>query len=143
MLEPRGDNPRYQPTMSAVFEETEPESSFKETDKHWKKQKDLRKRKHSQDVPHSISEVDTPTDSNIGFEDRDDDFSDSDEAPADNKHKNDLHSFTFIPGKDPSDNKGHTFLAKSQNNDIDMSKLCSVERIREYLEAELGTDLLK
>ena len=24
-----------------------------------------------------------------------------------------------------------------------MSKLCSVERIREYLEAELGTDLLK
>jgi len=28
------------------------------------------------------------------------------------------------------------------NNDVDMSKLCSVERIREYLEQELGPDLL-
>ena len=28
------------------------------------------------------------------------------------------------------------------NNDVDMSKLCSVERIREYLESELGVELL-
>lgn len=31
--EPRREDPRFQPTMSAVVEETEPESSFKETDK--------------------------------------------------------------------------------------------------------------
>jgi hypothetical protein len=36
MAEPRREDPRFQPTMSAVFEETEPESSFKETDKHGK-----------------------------------------------------------------------------------------------------------
>lgn len=57
--------------------------------------------------------------------------------------KNELHSFTFIPGQNPNDNKGHTFLAKSLNNDVDMSKLSSVERIREYLESEIGSDLLK
>lgn len=74
--------------------------------------------------------------------DRDDDFSDeSDELPV-KQAKNELKDFTFIPGKNPGDNKGHTFLAKSQNAEVDMSKLGSIEKIREYLESELGPHLL-
>ena len=55
---------RFQPKMTEVVEETEPESSFKETE-HFKK------RKSSNPPPYVIPE------------DRDDDFSDeSDEKPA-------------------------------------------------------------
>ena len=79
MIEPRRDDSRFQPTMSAVFEETEPESSFKETDKYWKqkRQQEQRGRLPSKDVPQTVPEVQTPNESN--FEDRDDDFSDDDE----------------------------------------------------------------
>lgn len=114
---------KYKPRMTDIVEETEPESSFKDTTKNPKKKPIL-------NVPEPIAE------------DRDDDFSDdSDEAPK--EAKNELKDFTFIPGKKLDDNKGHTFLAKSQNSgDVDMSKLSSVERIREYLENEMGGDLL-
>lgn len=128
--------------MTAVVEETEPESSFKETDKHWKKGKQGANGGHGR-TPSSISRPSTvpEIESDNLPPDRDDDFSDDDE-PEDKGSKNELQSFTFIPGQNPGDNKGHTFLAKSANNDVDMSKLCSVERIREYLEQELGPDLL-
>jgi len=73
--------------------------------------------------------------------DRDDDFSDESDEPA-KLSKNELKDFTFLPGKKPEDNKGHTFLAKSMNAEVDMSKLSSIEKIREYLSAELGDQLL-
>lgn len=110
--------------MTDIVEETEPESSFKETNK-VKKKKVVKKV-----IP--IREE----------EDRDDDFSDDDDEVPVKQEKNELKDFTFIPGKKPGDNKGHTFLAKSMNADVDMSKLGSIEKIREYLENELGSHLL-
>jgi hypothetical protein len=110
--------------MTDIVEETEPESSFKETNKN-------KKGKNVSNVPKTVPE-----------EDRDDDFSDDEELPA--EPKNELKDFTFIPGKKIDDNKGHTFLAKSQNSpDFDMSKLGSAERIREYLENELGEKMFE
>lgn len=69
--------------------------------------------------------------------DRDDDFSDdSDEKPADKGPQNQLRDFTFIPGSNEKDGDSPT------QPEVDMSKLASVEQIREYLETELGIDLL-
>ena len=113
MVEPRRDDARFQPTMSAVVEETEPESSFKETDKCWKKAKNAGlNRAPSTEVPHPVPEEESQSDHHSLPPDRDDDFSDDDE-PADKANKNELQSFTFIPGQNAGDNKGHTFLAKS------------------------------
>lgn len=116
--------------MTDIVEETEPESSFKDTTK--------KARRSIADAPKTVPEIILESEA-----DRDDDFSDeSDEQPK--EAKNELKDFTFIPGKKLDDNKGHTFLAKSQNSgDVDMSKLNSVERIREYLEDELGTEKLQ
>ena len=113
--------------MTDIVEETEPESSFKETLK--KKPPVLGRKKSS--VPKTVPEE----------EDRDDDFSDESEDEQTKTKKNELKDFTFIPGKEKGDNHGHTFMDKSLN-DADLSKLSSVERIREYLEEEIGIDLL-
>ena len=118
--------------MTDIVEETEPESSFKETNK-------KQKRKAIADAPKAIQEL--PRETEV---DRDDDFSDDDDDDdiPEKEPQNELKDFTFIPGKNPDDNKGHTFLAKSMNADVDMSKLGSIEKIREYLENELGSHLL-
>lgn len=78
------------------------------------------------------------------MQDRDDDFSDESEDEVTKQAKNELKDFTFIPGSKPSDNKGRTFLAKSINADTegDVDNLSSSERIRTYLEEQLGTSLL-
>jgi len=121
--------------MTEVVEETEPESSFKETDR---KKKIKFGGPNARDVPTTV-----PEESN--YEDRDDDISSESENEQLKSEKNELKDFTFIPGNGKNnDHKGHTFMAKSMvSNDVDMSKLSSVERIREYLESELGIELLK
>lgn len=86
---------KYKPQMTDIVEETEPESSFKETKLH--------KRNKSDNIPEVIAEDKT--------EDRDDDFSDDSDDTV-NISRNELRDFTFIPGSKPGDNKGHTFLQK-------------------------------
>ena len=115
--------------MTEVVEETEPESSFKDTDR----KKKINLRRNKSDVPEAVPEETT-------YEDREDDFSDSSEDDTVKKAKNELKDFTFIPGKNVDDNKGHTFMAKTLS-DVDYSKLSSIEKIKEYLEAELGPNL--
>lgn len=68
--------------MSAVVEETEPESSFKETDKHWKNKRNqeaARQQQLTSGVPKMVPEEES-FESNM--EDRDDDISDDDEEPT-------------------------------------------------------------
>lgn len=69
------------------------------------------------------------------MQDRDDDFSEESEDEQTKQAKNELKDFTFIPGSKPSDNKGHTFLAKSINegSNSDVDDLSSSERIKAYL----------
>jgi hypothetical protein len=108
---------KYKPQMTDILEETEPESSFKET-----KQNVLKKNKS--DIPEVIEE------------DRDDDFSD-DSDDLDQPAHNELKDFTFIPGSKPGDHQGHTFLQK-QAEMIDTENMSSADRIKEYLSKELG-----
>ena len=70
--------------------------------------------------------------------DREDDF--SDESVEEAKKPNNLKDFTFIPGAKENDN-GASF--SEAQPEVDMSKLSSVEQIREYLEGELGAGKLK
>lgn len=78
--------------------------------------------------------------------DRDDDFSDESEPEEQKAQKHSLKDFTFIPGAQGMNND--TFVAGKPNpkknqapvEDVDTSKLGSVEQIREYLEKELGLD---
>ena len=70
--------------------------------------------------------------------DRDDDF--SDESVEEAKKPNNLQDFTFIPGAKENENGASFSEAQAE---VDMSKLSSVEQIREYLESELGADKLK
>ena len=114
--------------MTEVVEETEPESSFKETDKN----KKLNQKRNKSDVPEVVPEETT-------YEDREDDFSDESEDEVVKQAKNELKDFTFIPGKNKDDNKGHTFMAKSHiSDDVELSKLSSIEKIKDNLERELG-----
>ena len=96
--------------MSSVIEESEPDSSFKETVKN-KMQRPL------SPVPTQVDELPP---------DREDEISDDD-----------------CQGVDV--NIAHTFVGRPQNqgqsDQADMSKLNSVEEIRQYLETELGDKL--
>ena len=77
------------------------------------------------------------------FADRDDDFSEESEDENTKSAKAALKDFTFTPGK-KLNNNGHTFMEGQgdANQDMDLSKLSSVERIKEYLEEELGEEAL-
>ena len=74
-------NPRFEPKMSEVVEETEPESSFKDTGdpKAKRSAENFGLRKKASDVPHPVPEVRSSREDESSFTappDRDDDFSD-------------------------------------------------------------------
>lgn len=88
--------------------------------------------------------------------DRDDDFSEDseDEETKINKHQDSLaYSLSLAPGSTIGGGANaltHTFIGggnkigdtKDQDQDLDLSKLSSVEQIKAYLEKELGKDKL-
>ena len=154
---------KFEPKMTEVMEETEPESSFKETDKHrrgpregscyWKgkggalpsaaaPEKDMAEKDE-------MSEADTKY---TLPPDRDDDFSEDseDEDTKNAKHQDSLaYSLSLAPGAYGGGANALTFIGdvgmgnqNGQNEELDLSKLTSVERIKEYLESELGKDKL-
>ena len=100
MKDPRGkknmmvnNNKRFAPKMSEVVEETEPESSFKETDKFKKKKRNNNSRSRSpissSIVPNTVPEESPLAESEsqtsfVAPPDREDDFSDESE-PEDQK----------------------------------------------------------
>lgn len=102
---------RFKPKMSEVVEETEPESSFKETNK-------FKKRKASASPMPTIDEHQRASPDFVVPEDREDDFSDSDEGNPDEKQaKNPFKEFTFIPGANPvDDNLGSSFSGAGAQN---------------------------
>lgn len=55
-----------------------------------------------------------------------------------------LKDYSFTKARGPANN-GITFVggANAAQNDMDTSKLSSVEQIREYLEKEIDIDILK
>lgn len=127
---------KYQPQMTEVVEETEPESSFKETDRF--KKMPLKGRKTS-DVPTTIRE----SDEFRGQQDREDDFSEESEDEQVKSAKNMLKDQTFTKARGPVGN-GITFVGGANPApDDDTSKLSSVEQIREYLEGEIDVNVLK
>ena len=126
-------NSRFQPKMTSVVEETEPESSFKETAK---EKKPVRKQWNKVVAPVIEEREDLVT----AEDDRDDDFSDESEDEVVKQAKNELKDFTFVPGSSPSDNHGHTFLAKSVDHEADFSKMSSIETIKSYLDSVLGAE---
>ena len=113
--------------MTDIVEETEPESSFKET-------KLKKANKSPASVPTKVTEE----------SDREDDFSDESEDEILKQAKNELKDFTFIPGsKEDEEQKGHTFMAKSKFEAENVDKLSSIERIRQYLESEIDKRVLE
>lgn len=120
--------------MSEVVEETEPESSFKETDKkgHFRANK-------GSEVPHTVHETEeyheeeskiSAVDKIMDQPDRDDDFSEESEDEETKVSKN--NGLTFMGGRGLLEPSNDVAEAK------DMTKLTSVERIKEYLSKELG-----
>jgi hypothetical protein len=152
---------KFQPKMSEVIEETEPESSFKETDKFVN---DRNGRKGPREgscywkgkggalppaavVPESEEFSEAETKFTLPL-DRDDDFSeDSEDEEAKLARQQDTlaYSLSLAPGGSAN---ALTFIGDSddfgdkndQVEDLDLSKLSSVERIKEYLESELGSE---
>ena len=116
-----------------MAEETEPESSFKDTDKKQRDNKGFPKNQSS--VPKTVHEVEAEYE----MADREDDFSDESEDEGVKQEKNLLKDFTFIPGSKKDDNMSHSFMA--QTHSIDIDNLSSAERINSYLNSELGSTL--
>jgi len=156
--------------MTEVMEETEPESSFKETDK-WKKQGEeqrgpregscywkgkggaLPSAAASDDVVAERVELSEAETKYTMPPDRDDDFSEDseDDETKNAKHQDSLnYSLSLAPGAYGGGANALTFIGggdgignmKGANEDLDLSKLSSVEQIKEYLGSELGKDVL-
>lgn len=93
---------RFKPKMSEVVEETEPESSFKETNK-------FKQRKASGSPMPTIDENERASPDFVVPEDREDDFSDSEGDEEEKQPKNPFKEFTFIPGAKQEDDLGSSF----------------------------------
>lgn len=120
------DKHQYTPNMTEVVEETEPESSFKETKE---------KKMYRQKSP--APEIQKQTQPETIYEDREDDFSDESTDYKTDQSQVPLKDFTVHPASNDA-----TFVGMRLSQNADVSKLQSIESIREYLEKELGIDRL-
>ena len=131
-------NERYKPAMTGIAEETEYEDTIRASKGFGAGNNEWRKKSTSPAADSksnaSKSTFDLPPD-------RDDDFSDGSDGEAASKPS--AASFTLVPGQGL---QAATFMDRGGNGqqaaDLDMSKLDTVEKIREYLEAELGVETL-
>ena len=121
--------------MTEVQEETEPESSFKESKEKFFKNP-IKQGINTEDVE-PIPEVHHEHESaDAHQQDREDEFSSDDEGAQDSTMS---FNFTLTASLNKQD---QTFKPEKKDDDVDVSRLCSVEQIREYLEKELGIDTL-
>ena len=92
--------------MTEVVEETEPESSFKETDK----KHNFKPNRELTALPHTVRESEEFAEEDSRLADRDDDFTEeSEDENTKSSKQTGLKDFTFTPGKKLNKN-GHTFM---------------------------------